>query len=564
LRNANDALAGDAVLLANRIGLLLASTERDVASLATNSLVVNGLLDSRERLAYLNPFLRDHVLPAQVPGLLTLVDHRGTPLASNVDGDAASFKDAAWLEPVLQKGKPATRLTEAKRLLQACPVVFPAIGQPEGAGILDLPLEPLFAQAAAALAPNLSSSLLQKEVSLAERPAADRDGPLVPSETIAARRPLQASGAIDELGLQVEVSVPRAEALEGLGALARNVLLAGMLALLLSIWMARSAARRLLQPLVQLSRMAEKIRSERRFDVVVPEEGDDEIGQLAASFNHMIDSLRQAKDNLESEVAARTSALEQTRARLNAVQEQMNDGLLVVDSHGCVESFKAGAERLSDSEADEVIGRGVARLIPSWQATLAMASVDISAHGRFQPKIRARRGSQEFVADLSVALIEYGKLPRWVVLVRDVTEQERAEDMMQLANQRLCKSVAELQRRDEDMAQVNRLNELLAACHSLDEAHAVIERTLRGLFDSHAGALSPSATAETARWTSSRAGASAKYRGRSSRCRTAGRCGWGGSTMQATRRGCPARTIWRRAARSGACRCWSTVKRSAC
>jgi len=256
LRNANDALAGDAVLLANRIGLLLASTERDVASLATNSLVVNGLLDSRERLAYLNPFLRDHVLPAQVPGLLTLVDHRGTPLASNVDGDAASFKDAAWLEPVLQKGKPATRLTEAKRLLQAFPVVFPATGQPEGAVILDLPLEPLFAQAAAALAPNLSSSLLQKEVSLAERPAADRDGPLVPSETIAARRPLQASGAIDELGLQVEVSVPRAEALEGLGALARNVLLAGMLALLLSIWMARSAARRLLQPLVQLSRMA--------------------------------------------------------------------------------------------------------------------------------------------------------------------------------------------------------------------------------------------------------------------------------------------------------------------
>jgi diguanylate cyclase (GGDEF)-like protein/PAS domain S-box-containing protein len=167
----------------------------------------------------------------------------------------------------------------------------------------------------------------------------------------------------------------------------------------------------------------------------------------------------------------------------------MNDGLLVVDSHGCIEAFNTGAERLFDCSARETVGRGVARLIPAWQTTLALASVDISAQGRFQRKIRARRGADEFFAEISVALIEYDKLPRWVVLVRDVTERERAEKLMQVANARLSSSVAELRRRDEDMAQVNRMNELLASCQSIDEAHAVIERSLRRLFDGHGGAL---------------------------------------------------------------------------
>jgi diguanylate cyclase (GGDEF)-like protein/PAS domain S-box-containing protein len=490
LHSADEALDSSAVLLANRVALLMSSIDRDVAGLSANSLIVNGLLDSGERQAYLKPFLRDHVLPAQVTGALTLIDHRGMALASKGDGDAPAYVAAPWLGSVVEEGAAVARIVEDQppRLLLAYPVVLPSSRQAEGVLVVEVPVEPLFAEARSALLPNVSARLLRDGRVLAEGKA-DGVGAGPPEERIALRRPLESSGTIADLGLQVEVSVLRAEALHGLGALAWKFIVAGALALLLATWLARSAARRVLEPLVNLSQMAERIRRERRLDVVVPEEGSDEIGQLAASFNHMVDSLRQANQNLESEVAARTSALEQARARLNSVQEQMNDGLLVVDSHGCIESFNGGAERLFECSAPDVVGRGVARLIPGWQTTLALASVEISANGRFQRKIRALRGTAAFFAEVSVALIEYDKCPHWVVLLRDVTERERAEERMQVANRQLSRSVAELRRRDEDMVQVNRMNELLASCQSLEEAHVVIERTLRALFHGHSGAL---------------------------------------------------------------------------
>ncbi|MGE5337387.1 MAG: diguanylate cyclase [Gemmatimonadota bacterium] len=507
LRNAHDSLSNNAVLLASRTSLMLASVERDIAGLAGNSLVVNGLLDSSGRSAYLQPFLRDHRIAAQVEATLTLVDHRGNLLSSNNLAQGPGYVGAVWLETVLNGRKAVVQLSDAgTKLLLAYPVIFPATGMPEGALVLEVPLAPLFAHAASVVDPDLFASLLHdQQVLNARAPVNDRAAQLSDDGFIAVRRPLDAAAAIDDLGLEVEVRMARAHALDGLDSLARTIVGVGVVIVLLASALARSAARRMLRPLTRLSGLAERIRTEKRLDLVVPEESADEIGQLASSFNHMIASLRDANENLEREVASRTAALEQTRARLDAVQEQMNDGLLVVDSHACIESFNGGAERLFDCAAAEVVGRGVARLIPTWHALLADASIDISEHGRFQCRTTALRGEDEFSAELSVSLIVFDRLPRWVALVRDVTERHNAEEMMHLTNRRLNETVAQLRQRDEDMAHVNRMNELLASCHSSQEAHSVIERILDRLFAGHCGALAVNRSASgllevVARW----------------------------------------------------------------
>ncbi len=491
LRNAQDSLSNNAVLLASRVSLILASIEQDIAGLAGNSLVVNGLLDSSGRTAYLKPFLRDHRLPAQAEATLTLVDHRGNALSSNDSARETNYVGAAWLDTILTGHKAVVELSDAgRKLLLAYPVVFPATGMPEGALVLEIPLAPLFAHASSVVDADLFANLLHdQQVLIARAPVNDRAAELIDDGFIAMRRPLDAVAAINDLGLEVEVRMARAHALDGLASLARTIVGVGVAVALLASALARSAARRMLRPLSRLSGLAERIRAEKRLDLVVPEESADEIGQLASSFNHMIESLRQANENLESQVASRTAALEQTRARLDAVQEQMNDGLLVVDSHACIESFNGSAERLFDCAATEVVGRGVARLIPTWHALLADSSIDISEHGRFQCRATALRGEDEFSAELSVSLIVFDRLPRWVVLVRDVTERHNAEEMMHATNRRLSESVAQLRRRDEDMAQINRMNELLASCQSSREAHSVIERVLSRLFDGHCGAL---------------------------------------------------------------------------
>jgi len=490
LRNVDDALASDARQVNDRLSLTATSLEASAAALAANAMVVNALLDSAGRSTYLQPFLRDMALPGKVQGTVTLTDHRGTALASNAAGPAPGYAAAPWLDALIGERRAVARLSSGVRptLLLAFPVVFPSTQSAEGALVFEVDLGRMFGEAVASLPAGVSAALRSGERVLAAhgseaRPAAAGDA------VVSARVSLDTGGAIGALGLALDVSVPKSSALAGIDTLTRDVVAAGLAVLLLASGLAWLGVRRLLRPLRQLSDVAERIRREQRFDLQLPASGSDEIGTMAASFNHMMNSVRQAQQNLEAEVAARTAALENTRARLDAVQRQMNDGLLVVDSHGCIESFSGGAERLFGRTPAEVLGRGVAVIIPSWQAVRAEAALDISEHGRFQRKIRALRGGEGFVAEISVSLMVFDKLPQWVLLVRDVTQQQDAEQRLRDTNLQLEDSVAQLRRHDEDMAQVNRMNELLVSCQSSPEAHMVIERALCALFAGHGGAL---------------------------------------------------------------------------
>jgi diguanylate cyclase (GGDEF)-like protein/PAS domain S-box-containing protein len=506
LRNVDDALNGSARQLADRVSQKVTAIDSSVAGLAANALVVNALLDSSGRSAYLQPFLRDLALPGKVRGTMTLTDHRGMALATNDTARSPSYADADWLPGLMNRQQPAARLSHGPQptLLLAYPVVLPSTLMSEGALVLEISLTPMFQSAATNLPDGMSASL-QSNGRLLAQGGADTGDMAGRADTVAVRAPVAADGAIGALGLEVDVAVPRSTALQGIGELTRDIVVAGLAALLLGSGMARYGAARLMRPLNELSRVVDRIRRERRLDLKVPESGDDEIGTMAASFNDMVQTLRQAQENLEAQVSSRTAALERTRARLDAVQRQMNDGLLVVDANGCIESFSGGAERLFDCAASAVVGRGVAVLIPSWNSAVAEASLDVSANGRFQRKVRALRGQQAFAAEISVSLMVVDKLPQWVVLVRDVTDQQDTEQRLRASNEQLNDSLARLQRHDDDMGQVNRMNELLASCQSSAEAHAVIERVLGQLFAGHAGALAvhraAAATLDTvARW----------------------------------------------------------------
>jgi diguanylate cyclase (GGDEF)-like protein/PAS domain S-box-containing protein len=221
----------------------------------------------------------------------------------------------------------------------------------------------------------------------------------------------------------------------------------------------------------------------------MPGRGGDEIGTVALGFNEVLALVREGQARLEQEVQARTAALERTRAHLDAVQRQMSDGLVVVDESGRIETFSGAAERLFALPASQAVGLGVARLIPQWPSLKAGAAAEIAEHGRFQRAVSARRGDVQFAAGISVALMHHEGRAQWVALVRDDTEQQEAHLRM-VHNQRLLEeSVRQLKQHDEDMARINRMNELLAACDRPDEAHAVIERALAPLFAGHAGAL---------------------------------------------------------------------------
>jgi diguanylate cyclase (GGDEF)-like protein/PAS domain S-box-containing protein len=500
-RNATTQLEGQARLLAHGLELSLASAARDVESLATNTLFTNALLDAGGRDGYLQPFMRDYRLPQPVRFSLMLTNHRGARLVSTDRDAAADYRQAPWLATVIDGGTVHAALTEgeAPRLLLAQPVVYPGTGKAEGMLVLELDLLDVLRVAAAPLADDSRKALLAGERSVAAV-TGDQGQAVEPStaargsaDWIRARQSLQLTGALAGQKIVAEVGARREAALAGLSGLAGTFALAGLLALGIVIALARVVSRRIAAPLWRLSRAADRVRREQRLDITLPAAGDDEVGRLTQSLEHMMDSLRAARETLESQVTTRTAALTSAQARLAALLDNMRDGVLMIDADDTIESINRGGERLFGVASAAVVGAHAALLIPGWQKTVMAIRRGTSAASRPDDarvvEVIAQRDDVTFQAELSISRTFLDGALHWVVVVRDVTERTRAAETMAQSNRKLLEVVGELRTRDRHMGQINRMNEMLQCCQSSAEAYRVIDGALRELFSGARGAL---------------------------------------------------------------------------
>ena len=71
----------------------------------------------------------------------------------------------------------------------------------------------------------------------------------------------------------------------------------------------------------------------------------------------------------------------------------------------------------------------------------------------------------------------------------DVTERHQAEENLRLANEKLTKSLLELERRKEQAAILRKMTDLLQACSSSSEAYDIVAQFCAHLFPTCAGAL---------------------------------------------------------------------------
>ncbi|MBI5382246.1 MAG: SpoIIE family protein phosphatase [Opitutae bacterium] len=105
------------------------------------------------------------------------------------------------------------------------------------------------------------------------------------------------------------------------------VLLTSILAILLIVavigWLLN---RMVLAPLSVLSQSTREIAAG-RYEVVLPERGGDEIGQLAHSFQHMARTVKDYTENLERKVAQRTGELQHANAQLTASNRLIMDSI---------------------------------------------------------------------------------------------------------------------------------------------------------------------------------------------------------------------------------------------
>ena len=208
----------------------------------------------------------------------------------------------------------------------------------------------------------------------------------------------------------------------------------------------------------------------------------------------------------------RTRTLETLRTsevRYRRLFETAKDGIFLLDADtGQITDVNPFLEDMLGYSHAEFIGKALWEIGPvkdiaaSQDAMRHLQKVEYIRYENLPLETKAGRHIQvEFVSN--VYLVDGSRVIQ--CNVRDITARKQAEDGMRTANVMLAASVAELQKHDEAMKSLIRLNDLLQSCTTLAEAYQVVGVMANELFPGDSGGIAvvndPNQDLETvARW----------------------------------------------------------------
>ncbi len=437
-------LATQTQLIERRLSHNIQQTRAKLDSLSRNSLIVNGLLDSSGRDAYLRPFLRDFRLdlPGREDTALTLYDFVGKPLIQ-LRPDPVSAADAEVIGQAIATGKLQARIIMGDnqpylKLVQ--PVYFPPTQSVEGALSERIQLAPLLANTGIALAEGQLLQLHAAGAVLAQSGASGQD-------VLRVERALKLDAPFDTLGLRLTLDSSTREAHDPLDRLTLIYGVGLLLLLPLVGWLAHRSSRRLVAPLGQLSATAEAITRSGVITLPLHIGGSNEVGRLADAFSEMLArldaaqaALRQLNEELETKVAARTAELSQFKNTL----DQTLEAVYIVDPESLLFTYvNQGAIRQTGySETElmqmtpvdfnqsvvtlETFKQFVQPLITGVQPSLTFQSVQRHKDGHDTP------------VEIFLQLVHpEGQAPSFVAMASDITARRQAEATLRESEQTL-------------------------------------------------------------------------------------------------------------------------------
>ena len=124
-----------------------------------------------------------------------------------------------------------------------------------------------------------------------------------------------------------------------------------ILILLLSFFIYYYLKKSLINPLQHMVYITNEI-AKGKFDEKISYHANDEIGELATSFNIMADKLKESNETLEQRVLKRTIELEGAKAKDEAILESIGEGVVVANIQGKLIYWNSAAEIILATKLD--------------------------------------------------------------------------------------------------------------------------------------------------------------------------------------------------------------------
>ncbi|MBG7610487.1 MAG: SpoIIE family protein phosphatase, partial [Anaerolineae bacterium] len=223
---------------------------------------------------------------------------------------------------------------------------------------------------------------------------------------------------------------------------------AGLFAVIVLISL--SFSRNLTRPILRLKETAAQL-SGGNLDVICDIDSQDEIGELAQSFEVMrkelkrsIDDLEAINQNLEGLVAERTQELELSERKTSSIIESAGEGIIVIDQHSNIILWNQTAEKMFGYNVEEILGNPITQLIPekylsrhSSASKRAIEAGQLAHPGVTHEVAGLRNDGTDFPMELTLSNWSIGGETYISGILRDVTDRKRLEERIKKSEERL-------------------------------------------------------------------------------------------------------------------------------
>lgn len=214
---------------------------------------------------------------------------------------------------------------------------------------------------------------------------------------------------------------------------------------LLALGLSQVLQRGITRPILALAQTAQAVSHRQDFSLRAPRFGNDELGSLTDAFNQMLARIQQTE-----------AELRESRARFSGIIESAMDAIISIDVGQRITLFNRAAEKMFACSAAEAKGQPLDRFIPPRYrerhrkdvAEFGRTGVTSRAMANLRPLTALRANGEEFPIEASISQLDVGGEKIYTVILRDITERQRAQEQVRQMNleleQRVEKRTVEL------------------------------------------------------------------------------------------------------------------------